>query len=640
MMTSRPRSSIAVRGLLACLVALLLPFLAATPARAEVAPVVQLLATPGGEPVKELPLVVAAGKAEGGVDAFLRQTGTGVLADVTLTTSVATPASVTLTGIDGAATLSIPAAPASVPVRITVAGLAEKTDVRLTIYAQGSAVGTVPIGTLHVVRDDAPALALAGGTGTDLTYSQATGAFSRLLQVVAGTTPVAATLEAASLQGEGSGVRVPLAVAVDGQPVAEGGAVTFTGNQARSVSLSATLPEVGTYAGRLVLRYGDPVSRLSLTLAVTQTTGTQSVEVRPAVKPGSVDLPLGAPGKASVDLALLEKEGRRSSLDLQVVQVTRTKGDQTGSVNASPALPVARVDLGPFQSGLVTVRLDAMPAPGLYTVTVRASNGSAPPLDIPVEIRARDSVWWAVGLILAGTVLSAGLRLWLGSARARARNRVRLDAVAATIAVLSRRAETLSVSWDEGARKLATGFFEALSGGVAAVVPRLKGAGDHDPLLTAWEQRAVLAGRWVDHLDQLARGGQAVPSASTAQLKSAQEALLAEPLDEAKYREHLEAQPIPGVNAQAVGPGPAEFAEPPTDGAWWRRVWYGGAELAVFLLLAVLATLSGLLVIYLPDLVWGGWRDRVIAFLWGMGVQQVGNVAADGIQGMRAKFAG
>jgi hypothetical protein len=55
--------------------------------------------------------------------------------------------------------------------------------------------------------------------------------------------------------------------------------------------------------------------------------------------------------------------------------------------------------------------------------------------------------------------------------------------------------------------------------------------------------------------------------------------------------------------------------------------------------LLIVSVISGLVLLYIPDPTWGGLADVLVAFLWGLGLYQVGGSAFEGIEGYRTRFA-
>lgn len=85
-------------------------------------------------------------------------------------------------------------------------------------------------------------------------------------------------------------------------------------------------------------------------------------------------------------------------------------------------------------------------------------------------------------------------------------------------------------------------------------------------------------------------------------------------------------------------PDPATFAAATQVHSNNRRWLTAGDGLAFAVLTAIAVTL-GLVALYLNNPIWGTPMDQITAFLWGMGLYQVGGAASDGIEGLRKKIA-
>jgi hypothetical protein len=52
----------------------------------------------------------------------------------------------------------------------------------------------------------------------------------------------------------------------------------------------------------------------------------------------------------------------------------------------------------------------------------------------------------------------------------------------------------------------------------------------------------------------------------------------------------------------------------------------------------IIAAMIGLTVLWFDDPIWGGWRSYTVAFLWGLGAQQVGGASFEGITSLTRKL--
>ena len=60
-------------------------------------------------------------------------------------------------------------------------------------------------------------------------------------------------------------------------------------------------------------------------------------------------------------------------------------------------------------------------------------------------------------------------------------------------------------------------------------------------------------------------------------------------------------------------------------------------DLLVAVLAVLIATVLGLAALWTPDATWGGWEDRIVATLWGLGLHQF---TFAGVQGLTERLRG
>lgn len=87
---------------------------------------------------------------------------------------------------------------------------------------------------------------------------------------------------------------------------------------------------------------------------------------------------------------------------------------------------------------------------------------------------------------------------------------------------------------------------------------------------------------------------------------------------------------LPGVPGLATTPKP--------EWARLRKVRFVVVDNLVLLVIAAVVVLLGLITLYLPSRIWGTPTDHLTAFLWGMGLFQVGGAFSPGIEGIRTKL--
>jgi hypothetical protein len=63
--------------------------------------------------------------------------------------------------------------------------------------------------------------------------------------------------------------------------------------------------------------------------------------------------------------------------------------------------------------------------------------------------------------------------------------------------------------------------------------------------------------------------------------------------------------------------------------------WIRTSDLLISIVVLAIACLLGIKTLWLADLSWGGWEDRVIAVLWGLGLHQA---TFTGVEALRANL--
>ncbi|MEV4146133.1 hypothetical protein AB0J40_20850 [Amycolatopsis sp. NPDC049691] len=98
------------------------------------------------------------------------------------------------------------------------------------------------------------------------------------------------------------------------------------------------------------------------------------------------------------------------------------------------------------------------------------------------------------------------------------------------------------------------------------------------------------------------------------------------------------------VAGAPTAPPPPPPPIPPTLGLTWPakkiRRRQRAMGVVVTLMLAVVAVLLGLQILYLPEPAWGTPGQLLIAVLWGLGLHPVGGAVFGGLQGLRDRFTG
>lgn len=95
---------------------------------------------------------------------------------------------------------------------------------------------------------------------------------------------------------------------------------------------------------------------------------------------------------------------------------------------------------------------------------------------------------------------------------------------------------------------------------------------------------------------------------------------------------------VPVEPPAADGSAPARLGRPlPAARIRRRQVWL---DVLMTAILAVVAVLLGLQILYLPEPAWGNASHLLIAVLWGLGLHPVGGAVFGGLQGIRDRISG
>lgn len=493
----------------------------------------EMTLSPSGPAVDELVLTVPAGEQAGTVDFFVRQSGDTPLEGVTASTAgegvevVVSPAS-------GAGAFTVPAAGGVVPLTARVEDLTQPVDSRVQVFVLTSAGQPMTLGTLRVVREDAPKLTLVGSSSDGLSFEQDREAFSRQLRLRSDSAAdVRAVVTFERLQDDSSR-QVPLQVELDGQPLASGDVVEVAARRSRLLTLRAELPRASTYRADLAFAYGSAsATLLEVPVTITRTATTQTLvadDVEPArVTRGPCLLPWSCAATLQTSVSFRETGGQQTGFDqLDVRGVVLEEDGQSLQVrHGQPTLTlspddaaVTAVPVPPRGSVVVEATVPGVHRAGTYEIDLRGSTLGADPVDVTVKVLVRDSIVVAAALILLGSVLSALLRWWIGGARDHLGARVRVDA-------LRTRHGEVTGRWDP------SGTPRAVADGVGrmiarlAVEARLRGA---DPAVTTavtdLQVRVELLDQWLDAADAAYQSGTPPNEPVETELRKASDVLL------------------------------------------------------------------------------------------------------------------
>ena len=145
----------------------------------------------------------------------------------------------------------------------------------------------------------------------------------------------------------------------------------------------------------------------------------------------AVDLPVFGSGEATIPVRLREVSGHPADLAPPVLlSLIRDSGGGPVAVTPCPVTvsrdgaPVSGgVHLAAFERVEFTVRVTCLTGAGTYTAQLAVDTTSGVELTAPATVKARASIWLAIGLIVLGVALSAVLRYLIGRYRDDLRSR-------------------------------------------------------------------------------------------------------------------------------------------------------------------------------------------------------------------------
>lgn len=643
----RPLSGTARCLVLFMLALLSLPGASGVASAADPVAVVVAL-THGGEAATEVPLAVQPATDSFSRLVFVRQTGAQPIKGVKVFTEA--DDAVTIQTLAGESTFTIPPAGEWLTLRIRGSATA-RIDQRYPMFLVHSDGQVQPLGsTVHLTRGDSPVLSLIGGDHDKLDFTQQGSAFFRELQVTAGAAPVRATLEQTPLTSDAS-TQHPLRVTVDGQPVTPGDAIEFPAEAPRAVGVSSTLAGVGTYSGTVSFVYGEAGStaRLTLSISVEYSSGKLSVVEDPPAATNRVEfaprlLPVMGWGAEDSDrtfpVTLRESGGDPTTLELAVLRVTRTDGEVVVQTTATAAVEPATLALAPRGTATFDVTVRGFPEPGSYTVWLRGTKSESGVVDVQAPIGVRDSIVSAGWAILLGTLLSGLLRLFFGTLQGRWIARVHVEDLQQDFVRLQSLVKNLDETPPNQAHR--NQLVEWLRLEQLQLSSKARTEGNSEAVQAAIASQRVrlrLAPAWIE-------ASRDSPPADGVDLSRAWKALRESPPDETAFMDALIGAPAEQARVDRVRKLREDADVTAMNGAggsspvmrWVRRMALFLASFSATAALAIIATMLGLLTLYVPNATWGSVPDWIVAFLWGLGLHQVSGAAADGIHGLRSKL--
>jgi len=268
-----------------------------------------------------------------------------------------------------------------------------------------------------------------------------------------------------------------------------------------NLTVSADLPEAGTYTSRVEFRTGEPATILTVPISVTRTNAALGLSMDAS---GTERAETGSP--ATVQLNGKETTGR--SVELVGASLVMARFDDGSGVRNATGLSVsvthdsedvAGVVLPPNEPFALVATIEGFESPGTYTASIRLKDDNGSIVDIPVTIQVRDDWGLAATWIAIGVILSA-LIAWVGGTLlSKVEERAGATALAQRVnAILDRHPPPLPARLEQAGAVLLGRLEQVADGSASAdqVAEVLKATRAHlellDLLVAAW--RAVVRG--------------------------------------------------------------------------------------------------------------------------------------------------
>lgn len=412
------------------------------------------------------------------------------------------------------------------------------------------------------------------------------------------------------------------------------------------VVIEADLPKPGVYTSHISLVYNG--QRWTPPLALTVTRAAPDVDVTDNLPAASAALwGLERNKKAVVDVGIYEKNGQ--TVNLPVPQLLRfvLKRDNGSKLSSQATFEVLGPDSEKVPDPLTVdgkktrqfrFLLSGFQEAGEHEATLRfIPDGVASPIDRIFSIYVREPWWAALLWISAGVVISYVLREYL------VKTRPRLAALA--------RIESLTVDMETTLEDSAlTPDQKRVVRSVLSQVAELRKAlnletmtlAEVDGVLDLLEKKEPLLQDWISVSRRAGTLNPIPPNIATA-LQGAQAALT----NRAATVQMITQAGTDLATAAATIPPPAAGraaaplqATTPRGKAAQALSWIQGrmrsSDLLVTVVILLIACLMGIKALWISDLGWGGWEDRVIAVLWGLGLHQA---TFTGVEALRTTLA-
>lgn len=412
------------------------------------------------------------------------------------------------------------------------------------------------------------------------------------------------------------------------------------------VVIEADLPKPGVYTSHISLVYNG--QRWTPPLALTVTRAAPDVDVTDDLPAASAALwGLERNKKVVVDVGIYDKNGQ--TLNLPVPQLLRfvLKRDNGSKLSSKASFEILGPDSGKLPNPLTVdgkktrqlrFLLSGFQEAGEHEATLRfIPDGVASPIDRTFSVYVREPLLAALFWIALGVVTSYLIREYL------IKTRPRLAALA--------RIESLTVDLEKARQDPAlTDRQKEVIGSLLSQVTDLRKAirletmtlTEVDGALDLLEKKVPLLKDWIS-VSRRASVLHPIPANIAAPLQEVEAALgdrnaTTQVITQAGTKLAAAAAAIPPP-AGARAAAPLRTAMPQDDAKQnlsWLLSRIRSSDLLVTVVILLIACLMGIKALWISDLGWGGWEDRVIAVLWGLGLHQA---TFTGVEALRTTLA-
>lgn len=434
---------------------------------------------------------------------------------------------------------------------------------------------------------------------------------------------------------DATGSRIQPTVTVAGDTT--GAAKTVGALQSLPVIIEAELPQPGNYTSSVFLIYGGKKWTPPLTLKVSRAV-VPDLEVSDLAA-GRATLWSGS--RPLLEVGIYEKTGQSFSLPApQLWKFSRKEG--AAQFTAPVSLIIKDEHNRPVSPSIVVggdkaarhlrFALDGIDEAGQYEGTLRFMPPGVAPIDKAISVYVREPLCVALFWIFFGVAISYLVREYLVKTRPRLVVLRRIEAAAVRLDEILK-----DSTLDSTERSLALALRHQLSEMSTHLSLEAISVADLDGTLDVFETKLPLLQDWIELYEREVKGKNPdqliVKGLDTVGVTLRNAAADKQAVDAASkvladiWSTKAKAAPPSQAQSGAVG-GKATLEK--------LNRWIRTSDALVSAVVLVIACLMGIKALWIPDLSWGGWDDRVIAVLWGLGLHQA---TFTGVEALRATLA-